>query len=198
MAEALTSIERRIYNYVVDYLKRETYQPSIREIGSRFGIRSTKTVTEHLQSLQRKGYLDRTPSRSRALRILGLDLSPETYTIPLYRNGGVELAEEDVEDRFDLDRAFACSPDCFMVRATGDCMRELGILDRDYLLVEPCERAVGSELAVYEQTGSIRVRRAEATASTRGGNGAAMSSDGRPEERFLGVVRAVFRSLPSR
>ena len=63
MSEVLTPIERRIYNYLVDYLKRETYQPSIREIGTRFGIRSTKTVTEHLQSLQRKGYLDHTRHR---------------------------------------------------------------------------------------------------------------------------------------
>ena len=103
MSEVLTVIERRIYNYLVEYLKRETFQPSIREIGTRFGIRSTKTVTEHLQSLQRKGYLDRTPSRSRALRILGLNLSPDTYTIPLYRNGSYESPDDDVEARYDLE-----------------------------------------------------------------------------------------------
>ena len=51
MPEPLTKIERRILNYLVDYLKENTYQPSIREIGKRFGIKSTKTVSEHLQSL---------------------------------------------------------------------------------------------------------------------------------------------------
>ena len=107
MPKALSPIERRIYNYLVDYLKRETYQPSIREIGSRFGIRSTKTVTEYLQSLQRKGYLDRTPSRSRALKILGLDLSPETYTIPVYQDPAPEGWNE-AEVQYDLDRNLAC------------------------------------------------------------------------------------------
>jgi SOS-response transcriptional repressor LexA len=33
MPETLTKIERRILNYLVDYLKENTYQPSIREIG---------------------------------------------------------------------------------------------------------------------------------------------------------------------
>ena len=184
MSEVLTGIERRIYNYLVDYLKRETYQPSIREIGTRFGIPSTKTVTEHLQSLQRKGYLDRTPSRSRALRILGLNLSPATYTIPLYRNG-THSSEEEVETRFDLDCSFACSPDCFMVRATGEGMRERGILDGDLVLVEPCAEGRDCDLAVYEQDGEVELR------TVKPGE-----LNGNPAPRFLGIARAVLRTFP--
>jgi repressor LexA len=187
MSEVLTVIERRIYNYLVEYLKRETFQPSIREIGTRFGIRSTKTVTEHLQSLQRKGYLDRTPSRSRALRILGLNLSPDTYTIPLYRNGSYESPDDDVEARYDLDRSFACSADCFMVRACGESARELGVLEGDMILVEPRAELDDGDLAVYEHGGSVVLRRSvDASASENGGASA----------RFLGVARAVLRSLP--
>jgi repressor LexA len=189
MSDVLTVIERRIYNYLVDYLKRETYQPSIREIGTRFGIRSTKTVTEHLQSLQRKGYLDRTPSRSRALRILGLNLSPETYTIPLYRNGAYETTDEEVEARFDLDRSFACSADCFMVRASR-ASDELGVLGGDYVLVEPCENVANSDVAVYESGGAIELRRLTAAP----GSGA--SDNGASGSRFLGIARAVLRTLP--
>ncbi|MGD2215671.1 MAG: hypothetical protein PVJ64_02895 [Gemmatimonadales bacterium] len=189
MSDVLNVIERRIYNYLVDYLKRETYQPSIREIGTRFGIRSTKTVTEHLQSLQRKGYLDRTPSRSRALRILGLNLSPETYTIPLYRNGAYETTDEEVEARFDLDRSFACSADCFMVRASCDS-QELGVLGGDLVLVEPCDEGGNSDVAVYENGGSIELRRASAAPGSGG------SDNGASAARFLGIARAVLRTLP--
>jgi repressor LexA len=185
MSEVLTGIERRIYNYLVDYLKRETYQPSIREIGTRFGIRSTKTVTEHLQSLQAKGYLDRTPSRSRALRILGLNLSPETYTIPLYRNGSHDLADEEVEGRFDLDRSLACSADCFMVRVSGDANLRLDVVDGDFVLVEPCDDLESSNLAVYDMGGAVELRSAsEETA--RNGN---------PPGRYLGVARALLRTF---
>jgi SOS-response transcriptional repressor LexA len=74
MQESSPKMERRILDYLVDYLKRNTYQPSIREIGKRFGIKSTKTVSEHLQALADKGYIEREASRSRGVRILGLNL----------------------------------------------------------------------------------------------------------------------------
>ena len=71
MPAQLNKVERRILDYIIDYLKRNTYQPSIREIGKRFGIKSTKTVSEHLQSLADKGYIERDSSRSRAVRVVG-------------------------------------------------------------------------------------------------------------------------------
>lgn len=199
MSEVLTPIERRIYNYLVDYLKRETYQPNIREIGSRFGIRSTKTVTEHLQSLQRKGYLDRIPSRSRALRILGLNLSPDTYTIPLYRNAARDPSEE-AEARYDLDRAFACSADCFLVRVSGDRMRDAGILDGDLILVEPCTEPQVSDLAVFDRDGIVEVRRLRADGSRDGKSdgSSAPESNGNPSAQYMGVARAVLRSFRGR
>ena len=84
MPEPLTKIERRIYNYLVDYLKENTYQPSIREIGKRFGIKSTKTVSEHLQSLADKGHIERDASRSRGVRIVGMNLYPQVLSVPQY------------------------------------------------------------------------------------------------------------------
>lgn len=196
MTEALTPIERRIYNYLVEYLKRETYQPSVREIGKRFGIRSTKTVTEHLQALQRKGYLDRTPSRSRALRILGLNLSPDTYTIPLYGEKRSESGEEEVEARLDLDRSLAYSADCFMVRANGD-LRELGVLEGDLILVEPRDRLAEHELAVYDCDGVVKVfGPTQVAPNGRMLPGTMMETDGNSSPRFLGAVRAVLRTIP--
>ena len=64
MLPNLTEIEEKILDYMVSYLRENTYQPSIREIGERFGIKSTKTVSEHLQALAEKGFLERDPSRS--------------------------------------------------------------------------------------------------------------------------------------
>lgn len=190
MSEVLTPIERRIYNYLVDYLKRETYQPSIREIGSRFGIRSTKTVTEHLQSLQRKGYLDRMPSRSRALRILGLNLSPKTYTIPVYKGAGNGPVEE-IEARYDLDRALACSPDCFLVRVSGNRLESVGILDGDLILVQPCAEVGESEMAVFDRDGMLDVG---FPPGGKPGNGGSKNGS-TPSAQLLGVARAVLRTL---
>ena len=61
MPEPLTQIEQRVYHYLLDFLCDNTYQPSVREIGKQFQIKSTKTVSELLQSLADKGYIERDP-----------------------------------------------------------------------------------------------------------------------------------------
>ncbi|HEY8309864.1 MAG TPA: MarR family transcriptional regulator, partial [Gemmatimonadaceae bacterium] len=71
MPEVLSAIEQKVYHYLLDFLTTHTYQPSVREIGKRFRIKSTKTVSELLHSLERKGYIERDPSRSRGVRLLG-------------------------------------------------------------------------------------------------------------------------------
>ena len=142
MPEALSKIERRILNYLVDYLKENTYQPSIREIGKRFGIKSTKTVSEHLQSLADKGYIERDASRSRGVKILGMNLAPGVLNVPMYGRiaaGVPALLREDVRDEFELDRKLVGSSDAFMLEVKGDSMAGMGILPSDFVIVEPAD-----------------------------------------------------------
>src|SRR4051812_4986546 len=142
MPEPLTKIERRILNYLVDYLKENTYQPSIREIGKRFGIKSTKTVSEHLQSLADKGHIERDASRSRGVKILGMNLAPSVISVPFYGKiaaGKPALLREHVRDEFDVDRKFVPSADAFFLQVKGDSMDGAGILDGDLVLVDPVD-----------------------------------------------------------
>ncbi|HEX8395302.1 MAG TPA: transcriptional repressor LexA [Longimicrobium sp.] len=140
MPEALTKIERRILNYLVDYLKENTYQPSIREIGKRFGIKSTKTVSEHLQSLADKNFIERDASRSRGVKILGMNLAPAVASVPLYGQiaaGVPVLLREDVVEEFEFDRKLVGSADAFLLEVKGDSMTGMGISEKDMVLVEP-------------------------------------------------------------
>jgi repressor LexA len=142
MPETLTKIEKRILEYLIEYLKRHTYQPSIREIGKRFGIKSTKTVSEHLQALADKGYIERDASRSRGVRILDLNLQPATVAVPFYGKiaaGRPALIREHIDRQFAIDSELLGSPDSFFLQAKGDSMQGLGLLDGDLVLVEPTE-----------------------------------------------------------
>jgi repressor LexA len=144
MPEPLSKIERRILNYLVDYLKEHTYQPSIREIGKRFNIKSTKTVSEHLQALADKGHIERDASRSRGVRIQGLNLFPDVASVPCYGKiaaGIPALMAEDITERFDLDRKLVGSADAFVLRVHGDSMSAMGLLDGDMVVVEPADAA---------------------------------------------------------
>jgi repressor LexA len=141
MPEPLSKMERRILDYLIDYLRRNTYQPSIREIGRRFGIKSTKTVSEYLQALADKGYIEREASRSRGVRIVGLELqNPRTVNVPFYGKiaaGSPALIRDRADEEFTLDPKLAGSADAFFLEVRGSSMEEMGILDGDLVLVEP-------------------------------------------------------------
>jgi repressor LexA len=122
---------------MVQYLRTNTYQPSIREIGERFGIKSTKTVSEHLQALAEKGFLERDPSRSRGVKILGVDLGGDTVSVPCFAELPDSAGSSRPEMHVSIDRAFGGKSDSFFVRAgTGD-LAVLGVAPGDLVLVSP-------------------------------------------------------------
>jgi repressor LexA len=142
MPEPLSELERNILDYLVEYLRANTYQPSIREIGRRFGIKSTKTVSEYLQSLADKDWIERDPSRSRGVRLLDVDLRPETVTVPVYSGlteEGPALDRRRQVDALDLDRKVAGTAGRFFLAMPGEGMRDAGIRSGDLLLVDPIE-----------------------------------------------------------
>jgi repressor LexA len=150
MPESLTPIEQKIYHYLLDFLCDNTYQPSVREIGKQFQIKSTKTVSELLQSLADKGYIERDPSRSRGVKLLGHEAKRRTQPVPYYGKiaaGEPALVAENRKGFITMDRRFLPSPDVFFLRVAGDSMNGRGILDGDYVLVQPKEAKDGDIVA---------------------------------------------------
>ena len=144
MPDPLSKMERRILDFLIDYLKRNTYQPSIREIGRRFGIKSTKTVSEHLQSLADKGHIEREASRSRGVRIVGLELqNAHAVTVPFYGKiaaGQPALLRDHVDAEFSLHPKLVGAAESFALEVRGDSMEAMGILDGDLVVVEPASQ----------------------------------------------------------
>jgi repressor LexA len=201
MHDPLTPIERRVYHYLIDFLAEHTYQPSVREIGRRFRIRSTKTVAEVLQSLAEKGFIEKTTGRSRGVRLVGYTGVGHTLPIPLYERvnaGEPHLTSENRSRHIAVDRSFVPADDAFFVRASDDGMRDRGVLAGDLVLVNPAVRSREGDAVVARVNGETLVR----LISHRGGAVALGTSDGAtaevvlgPRDDFsvLGVVAGVFR-----
>jgi repressor LexA len=180
MPQSLTDLERHILDYLVEYLRRNTYQPSIREIGRRFQIKSTKTVSELLQSLAVKGYIERDASRSRGVRLLGLSMEAATVSVPFY--GGVSSpAERTPLEAFELDRKLAGASGTFLVTMQGDVLSAEGIRDGDLLLVEPVSNVESGDIVLARVQGASAIRR-----FARQGSGAVLetSQAGTPAVRI--------------
>jgi repressor LexA len=145
--KTLNDQERRVLDYIVEYLRSNTYQPSVREIGREFSIKSTKTVSELLQSLANKGWIERDPSRSRGVRILGMERGPGTVSVPLLQGG--EAAEPVAYLEF--DRRLVGTETAFVLPLAEDPPTGIGLRRGDLLLVEEittADMATGDLLAV--------------------------------------------------
>lgn len=69
MAREITPRQAEILRFIVDFQHENNYTPSFREIAEQFDIRSTKAVSDHLQALERRGFISREKRKSRTIRI---------------------------------------------------------------------------------------------------------------------------------
>ena len=67
----LTARQQEIWNFLVEYVDRHGYPPTVREIGEHVGLASPSTVHAHLANLERAGLLRRDPTKPRALELIG-------------------------------------------------------------------------------------------------------------------------------
>jgi repressor LexA len=68
--EELTERQQRVLQFIESQIKKHGYPPTIREIGRHLGIKSTNGVNDHLNALQRKGFIKRQDHKSRTLSVV--------------------------------------------------------------------------------------------------------------------------------
>src|SRR5690242_1121367 len=161
----LTDRQQQIWNFLVEYVDRHGYPPTVREIGEEVGLASPSTVHAHLANLERAGLLRRDPTKPRALELLGRDRSAavpaaptevdptparddEAITLPLVGDiaaGAPLLAEQNIEEYLTFPRSTRGD---FLLRVRGDSMIEAGILDGDLVIVQKAQDARNGEIVV--------------------------------------------------
>jgi repressor LexA len=149
----LTGRQREIWSFLVDYVDRHGYPPTVREIGEAVGLASPSTVHAHLANLERAGLLRRDPTKPRALELVGRERGGEAVAAELPRlpllgqiaAGGPLLAEQNVEDEIAVPETLRGD---FLLRVTGESMIEAGILDGDIVVVRRADDARNGEIVV--------------------------------------------------
>jgi len=153
----LTARQQEIWNYLVEYVDRHGYPPTVREIGEEVGLASPSTVHAHLANLERAGLLRRDPTKPRALELIGRerrDAAPaaaeasDVSRLPLVgaiAAGGPMLAEQDIEEYVPMP---ATTKGDFLLRVKGESMIDAGILDGDLVIVQRAQDARNGEIVV--------------------------------------------------
>src|SRR5690349_11566407 len=123
-----------VLQYIKTQIRTNGFPPSVREICKAVGIKSTSTVHSYIEKLKEEGYLAKTPSSSRALKIISDadDISEKVTTVPILGKvaaGAPILAEENLEGSFALPNELTGQgAQTFILKVKGDSMIEAGIL----------------------------------------------------------------------
>jgi repressor LexA len=158
----LTARQQEIWNFLVEYVDRHGYPPTVREIGEQVGLASPSTVHAHLANLERAGLLRRDPTKPRALELIGRErrdappaappaapeIAADVARLPLLGEiaaGGPLLAEQTIEEYVPMP---ASTRGDFLLRVKGESMIEAGILDGDLVIVQRAQDARNGEIVV--------------------------------------------------
>ena len=133
-----------ILNYVNQFVQENGYAPSVREIGAAVGLRSTASVSYHIQQLQEKGMLQAPGAKGRKRAIVTSTRTGQIPVIGVVTAGVPILAFENQEGTMSWDG----EPGCFALRVRGDSMVGAGILSGDKVVVRPQQTADDGQIVV--------------------------------------------------
>ena len=143
-----------IMEYVNKFIEENGYSPSVREIGAAVGLRSTASVSYHLQALQDKGLLQSPGAKGRK-RALVTGVRPGQIPVVGVVTAGMPiLAVENQEGSMPWP-----DPGCFALRVRGDSMINAGILDGDKVVVRPQSSANHGQIVVARIEDEATVKR---------------------------------------
>ena len=145
----LTGRQQEIWTFLVEYVDRHGYPPTVREIGEAVGLASPSTVHAHLANLERAGLLRRDPTKPRALELVGrmqeVAVLPKLPLVGQVAAGGPLLADENIEDEIAVPETLRGD---YLLRIKGESMIEAGILDGDLVVVRRAQDARNGEIVV--------------------------------------------------
>ena len=145
----------RILDYVNQFVQENGFPPSVREIGAAVGLRSTASVSYHLQALQDKGLLLSPGAKGRKRSIVTNARPGQIPVVGVVTAGVPILAVENQEGTMCWDG----EPGCFALRVRGDSMINAGILSGDKVVVRPQPTAMDGQIVVARIGDEATVKR---------------------------------------
>jgi repressor LexA len=200
MSENLTKRQKEILDFINEFIEDKGYAPSYREIGDNFGLSSTATIAEHVQTLQNKGYLKIDHNEARSIEIIDNEKAEAIFlSLAGLITAGQPIEAVEEKEKIAVPQDFVKDEaNSYVLKVKGDSMIEEGIYDGDFVIVEKNESPRNGQVVValldnafatlkkfYKESNRIRLQPANST----------MKPIYAKDVLVQGVVRAVIRKF---
>jgi repressor LexA len=185
--------QQNILNYIQNFIHKNSYSPSIRDIQMNLHISSTSVVAYNLKALEEKGKLERQDKISRGIKLIGNNVSstnasvPKTIQVPLLGMITAGNPLPNPEDTTSSERELVDVPiemipsskvhDTYALRVRGRSMIDALIDDGDIVIIHYQETAENGDMVAawmtddnavtlkkfYHESGKIRLQPANVT-----------------------------------
>ena len=175
---SLTKRQKQIIDFINGFTEEYGYAPSYREIGDHFGLSSTATVCEHIQTLQEKGYLKTDPNEARSIEIIDNAKAPAFFlTLAGLITAGEPIEAVEQKEKIAVPADLVRNESqAYVLKVKGQSMIDEGIFDGDYVVVEKNEHPHNGQVVValldntyatlkkfYKEANRIRLQPANST-----------------------------------
>lgn len=158
----LTPRQKEIYDFLISHLNDKGYPPSVREIRTAIGLKSTSTVHGHLKRLEKKGLLKRDPTKPRALEIVGTKRNKDNLLhIPIIKDVLTStqlLAADNSEDTFLIKNTYLESyKSLFIFKVVDSNMINAGLFPGDLSIFEESSTALHNDIVLAKINNKVKI-----------------------------------------
>ena len=159
MQRPLSKRQKSILNYIKEFMKENSYPPTVRDIQSGCNISSTSVVDYNLQILQREGHLQRRREVSRGIELTGTQPEPANISYlkvpvvgsiaagePLNLIGADPLGKEDFDQVEIPPMLTGGKENIFALKVKGESMIDALVGDGDMVFLEPVDRPENGDM----------------------------------------------------
>jgi repressor LexA len=149
----LTPKQKDVLSFIEKFIKENDYAPSYREIADYFGFSSVATVAEHIENLKLKGYLTSSDNGYRSLMVTEVEVDKSSglalFSAPLMGTiqAGKPIEAIRTAETLEIPRDMMAK-NVFALKVRGDSMIDDGIIEGDFVVVEPCQNPKNGDIVV--------------------------------------------------
>ncbi len=152
----LTPAQEEILSLIKNYIAKHGKSPTITELQKSLKLRSIRSVTQRLESLEKKGFIRRDRFQHRSIQLLenvSVYMERDFVAVPVIASAGCDAMDVYAQDEFGefiaVDRKLlGRATSVAAIKAVGDSMQDAGIKNGDYVIVEVTDRVQDNDRVV--------------------------------------------------